>query len=578
MLESGNEGNNVMPSQSTTADPAISPAESPETEDHLTVAKRTRSPSDLVKWGSIVVALISLVMLSRTLPFDRLVDVLKTKASDFGVWGPVIFGGAYVLAAVLAVPGSALTLASGAVFGLFWGTVIVSIASTTAAAIAFLIARYFARERIEERASRFPRFAAVDRSIGQGGAKIIAMLRLSPVMPFSIGNYLFGLTSIRFGPYVAASWLFMLPGTFMYVYLGHVAAQGLASTGAGASGKTTGEWALLAVGLIATAVVTVYISKLARRALQEHAALDDAQSAAKPPTAENGDAQAPGAGGSRTVLLATVAAVLFSLTWYAQGKKDSIAGIFGPAPVTMKEAYALDTGGAAFDHSAFDKLLRKYVDDDGRVDYRALKRDDKRLDGYIHSIARADFDKLDRDEKLAFLINAYNAFTLRLILDHYPVDSIKEIPSDKRWKHKRWRIGSRVLSLDQIEHEEIRPKFKEPRIHFALVCAAVGCPKLLNRAFIADLLEDQLEQQTVYAHRSGRWFAFGPGDDVVSLTQLYKWYGSDFKQNAGSVLKFAARYSKDLKKAVESERKLKIKWLDYDWKLNDRENADSGKK
>jgi hypothetical protein len=177
---------------------------------------------------------------------------------------------------------------------------------------------------------------------------------------------------------------------------------------------------------------------------------------------------------------------------------------------------------------------------------------------------------MGRDQKLALLINAYNAFTLRLILDHYPLGSINDIPDQERWKAKRWRLAGETVSLDQIEHERIRPKFAEPRIHFALVCASVGCPKLRGEAYVAERLEEQLEAQARTIHGDSRWFSFDADAKTVRLTQLYRWYGGDFKQQAGSVPAFAAQFSPALKKALDEGEKVDLRWIDYDWSLNGR--------
>ena len=252
---------------------------------------------------------------------------------------------------------------------------------------------------------------------------------------------------------------------------------------------------------------------------------------------------------------------------------DAIQSLFGPTSVRLVEAYSANASGPTFDHSTFDDLLKKHVSGDGWVDYDGHQKDSVRLDAYIAGIAKAPFDALDRNEKLALLINAYNAFTLRLILDYYPVDSIKGIPAAKRWAHKRWQVGTQTWSLDQIEHEQIRPKFHEPRVHFALVCAAVGCPKLRNEVYRAEWLEEQLDDQTQYANTHERWFRFDPDKGIVHLTKLYKWYGGDFEQVAGTVLDYAARYSPQLKQALDAERKPNIRWLNYDWSLNSKENA-----
>jgi len=171
-----------------------------------------------------------------------------------------------------------------------------------------------------------------------------------------------------------------------------------------------------------------------------------------------------------------------------------IARYFGPPAVVMGQAAekADDNKvptGPDFDHSAFDALLRKHVDAAGMINYAALKQEQAPLDEYIIRIKSANLDTMSKDQRLALLINAYNAFTLRLIIDHYPIKSIKDIPEKDRWRAVRWSIDKRVMSLDQLEHEEIRPKYNEPRIHFALVCAAVDCPPLRTGSSTAAKLE-----------------------------------------------------------------------------------------
>lgn len=508
----------------------------------------------------------------HSVPFDQAIDRLQTTVGGLGPWGPIVFGLAYVVAALLFVPGSALTLASGALFGPLWGTVTVSVSSTTAAALAFLIARYLARDKVATQAAKFPKFAAIDEAIGQGGPKIVAMLRLSPAVPFSLGNYLYGLTSIRFWPYVLISWIFMLPGTFMYVYLGHVGQVGL-STAAGAQvGRTPGEWTLLAVGVLATIAVTVYMTRLARKAIRERTRIQDMteSTAVTEPSmlTKNHSRRWP----LSATLLLLFAVVTLAGASYSCTHRTALRGLFGPPTAKLQEAYAQTPDSAKFDHGIFDALLRKHVDADGWVDYAALQVESAKLDAYLQTVEHVDFERLGRNEKLALLINAYNASTLRLILDHFPISSIKDIPDAKRWDAKRWNVGGNTWSLNQIEHEQIRPKFVEPRVHFALVCAAVGCPKLRNEAYRADRLDEQLDDQSRYVHAHDRWFEFDAQKALVRLTKLYDWYGDDFKQVAGSVLNFAARYSPELKKMIDGGTKPRIEWLDYDWKLNDKTN------
>jgi hypothetical protein len=277
--------------------------------------------------------------------------------------------------------------------------------------------------------------------------------------------------------------------------------------------------------------------------------------------------------GARPVLwgfgLATAVALVLAIGW-AREIRDSVRGLFGPPAVAMAEVYEQDEAGPRFDHQSLQAVLKKHVDADGWVDYTGLAGEPGRLDAYIAAVSKAPFDELDRNETLALLINDYNAFTLRLILDHYPVGSIKDIPASKRWDDVRWNVGGHVWSLNQIEHEQIRPKFEEPRIHFALVCAAVGCPPLRHEAYTAERLAEQLDDQARSVHRNERWFRFDRQRNVVELTKLYSWYGGDFEQASGSVMAYAAAYSPELKHAIDSGSPPKVRWLDYDWRLNDK--------
>lgn len=524
---------------------------------------QSKTRASIVRSLSLLTVVVCAIVLARLVPVERGVQTLRVWLEGAGAWGPVVFCASYLAAALLFVPGAALTLLAGFLFGLVWGPVLVSIASTAAAAIAFLIARYFARDAVARLARRSPRFGAIDRAIEDGGWKIVALLRLSPVFPFSAGNYLFGLTAARFVPYILASWLFMLPGTFLYVYLGHVSGEGLAAA-SGARTRSAGEWAMLGVGLLATAVVVVYVTRLARRALDTRAPL------AEPPATA-----APKPRPLATALLAVGAVFAVAMTLIAYSRRNALRGLFGPPLAVLSEAYADSPDGEEFDASAYDDLVKRHIDGDGWVDYAGLWDDREKLDAFLKAVAEAPFHKLDRDGKLAFLINAYNAFTLRLILDHWDggkFQSIMDIPSDQRWDAVRWKVGESTWSLNQIEHEQIRPKFREPRVHFALVCAAVGCPRLRNEAYRGRDIEAQLEDQSKRTHQDQRWVQHDEGADVVRLTMLYQWYGNDFEQVSGGVLAYVAGYRPDVKKALEAG-KPRIEWIAYDWKLNDRRNS-----
>ncbi len=526
-----------------------------------------------MKFISIGLILVSVLVIARSLPINQWIEVLENWLNTLGWWGPGIFAGIYIIATVLLLPGSALTLAAGAIFGLWIGLAAVSVGSTLGAGAAFLIGRYFARGAVLRMAERNSKFGAIDRAIGEGGWKIVAMLRLSPVVPFNLQNYMYGLTPIRFWPYLLTSWIAMLPGTFLYVYIGYIARQ--AAAGDGGGGGQTGKWIFLGVGLLATVVVTRYIVKLAQKQLAEQSDMPDELQ-------ETTDEQQPkaaeskAAGGWRVALppaLAVVAIAAAAFMWINQ-EQVANALSFGPPRVTPEETYERKPDGPTFDHSIFDAIVTAHVDDDGWVDYAAIVADQSGLDEYLGQLEKAPFDELGRDEKLALLINAYNAFTIKLIVDNYDTvknasDGIKAIPGDERWDAKRWRVGTYTWSLNQIEHEQIRPNFAEPRIHFALVCAAVGCPPLRNEAFAADSLDAQLEEQTQYVHSYATWFRFDADASKVHLTKLYQWYGGDFEQSAGSVLQYVAQYAPALRSALEEGNSPTTQWLDYNWKLND---------
>jgi uncharacterized membrane protein YdjX (TVP38/TMEM64 family) len=185
-----------------------------------------------------------------------------------GALGPLVFILGYAAAVVAFVPGSLLTLAAGAIFGLGWGTLYVLVAATLGSAAAFLVARGVARGAVERRLAGNPKLAAIDRAIGREGRRIVLLLRLSPAFPFSMLNYALGLTRVRFADYVVAS-IGMLPGTLLYVYSGKLAGDVAALAGGAAPARGAGYWTLLAVGLVATLLVTVLVTRTARRALAE---------------------------------------------------------------------------------------------------------------------------------------------------------------------------------------------------------------------------------------------------------------------------------------------------------------------
>lgn len=299
----------------------------------------------LVRGASVLLLLAGLAAALRALPIEALLARVQGAVGN-GAMGMLGFGAAYVVSALLLVPGSALTLAAGALFGTLRGMLVVSVASTTAAALAFLAARHLARARVQALAGRHRAFRAVDRAIADGGWKVVGLLRLSPAMPFSVENYLFGLTAVGFWPYVLASWAFMLPGTALYVSLGH------AGRAAAAGSRSAAEWVLLAAGLAATAGLTAYLTRRARRALAQQ---DLGPEAAAEATARS----SPQAARTAPVVLPVIGIMAFGLGLWARSNQDHLRYLAGPPIVAQREAYAAEPDGPVFDHAVFDALQKK---------------------------------------------------------------------------------------------------------------------------------------------------------------------------------------------------------------------------
>jgi len=228
-------------------------------------------------------------------------------------------------------------------------------------------------------------------------------------------------------------------------------------------------------------------------------------------------------------------------------------------------------------HTRFDAILREYVND-GVVDYKGLKLDEGLLDQYLVELDSADPSSMDRAERLAFWINAYNAFTLKLILNYYPgIESIKDIPSSKRWNASIWSVDGEMKSLDQIEHKILR-KMDEPRIHFAIVCASISCPDLLSRAYLPESLDEQLDEaaggflkdSTKGAQAVKEEGALWGTNHTLYLSSIFDWFEGDFEKASGSVVDFVLPYLPETMKGyVDAHRdELRTKSLDYDWRLN----------
>ena len=221
-------------------------------------------------------------------------------------------------------------------------------------------------------------------------------------------------------------------------------------------------------------------------------------------------------------------------------------------------------------HNIWDGLAKKHINEQGLVDYKAFKKDVKTLDGYLAMLGKnPPKDSWSKDEKIAYWINAYNANTVKLILDYYPVKSIKDIGSSIQipfvstpWAKKFIKIGDETMSLDNIEHGTLRKDFDEKRIHFALVCGAMSCPRLRNEAYTPEKLDAQLNDQ-------GDEFLNNPAKNKIDpkkseLSKYFDWYKGDWKDDDKSIVYWVNKYAK-----TKINEDTDISYVDYNWALNE---------
>lgn len=216
-----------------------------------------------------------------------------------------------------------------------------------------------------------------------------------------------------------------------------------------------------------------------------------------------------------------------------------------------------------FKHQAFDELLRKYVTSSGKVNYKGFKTEISKLNNYIKELDKqyVNYNSWSKNKQLAFWINVYNAHTIKLITDNYPVSSITKIKGGKPWDYKFIKLGDKTYTLNQVENEIIRPKFNEPRIHFAVNCAAKSCPKLMNKAWTENNLNSALTIQT-------KAFLANTTENQLSakqvkLSKIFEWYNADFTKN-GSLISFINKYS-----STSVNENAKVSYNEYNWQLNE---------
>jgi hypothetical protein len=229
----------------------------------------------------------------------------------------------------------------------------------------------------------------------------------------------------------------------------------------------------------------------------------------------------------------------------------------------------LTTQVFSFDHShkTYDAILKKYVAN-GRVDYKSLKTETS-LKGYLDSLSAVtvgEYNAYSKEQKLAFLINSYNAFTIQLILDNYPLKSIRNIGilPLAAWKKEFFTLLGEERSLGWIEHEKLRKDFDEPRIHFAIVCASIGCPPLINEAYTPEKLEVQLQTVMNQFLNDSAKNRYDAESNTLYISSIFDWFKQDFTKK-GSIIDFIQASMK-----VKIGKEPKIKYTYYDWNLNEK--------
>lgn len=246
--------------------------------------------------------------------------------------------------------------------------------------------------------------------------------------------------------------------------------------------------------------------------------------------------------------------------------------------------FAGSAAAQGFDHSVWDRVLRQYVTEDGRVDYGALKANRAEFDGYIAQVAvrspeshPQDFST--REAQLAYWINAYNALTIRGIIDHWPTKSVRDLGFlFAFFRRDDYTVGGKKVSLNYIENEVIRKQFSEARIHFALVCASLGCPKLRREAYTPERLEQQLEDGARYFINEARNLKIDAERNRVTVSKIFDWYGGDFEkyvkakgtsETGHPILDYIRQHASEAnRRALESLKKPSVDYADYSWTIN----------
>lgn len=437
---------------------------------------------------------------------------------------PLIYIAAYAAATTLAIPGSLLTLAGGAIFGVVQGTIYTTIGANIGANAAFGVARFLGRSGVQRLAG--DRLDALDRATANHGFRGLLTLRLIPAVPFNALNFGSGLTAISWSSYALATAIGIFPGTVVYTMFADALLAG---------SREASQGALIRV-LISGALL-ILLSFL-------------------PSIAKKFGVRIPGS----AALLVLIAVVV---------------------PAGALRAQALPS------NDDFNSVLEAVVQQP-LVDYAGLTERSDQLDAYLAQMAATDptaVASASREERLAFWINAYNACMLRLVADHYPIqksgglfsrikNSVAGRPANSVWQisdvfsTKHCRIAGEDRSQDDIEHSIIRP-MGEPRIHFAVNCAAISCPVLWPEAYEADRLDEQLDRAVMRLVQTPEHFTVE--GSTIRMNKVLDWFKDDFGGEDGLRTFFAPYLAQDAA-ALIVDPGSEIHFFEYDWTLNDTRN------
>ena len=453
-------------------------------------------------------------------------------------WAAPIFVGIYAAATALAVPGTILTLAGGAVFGFWWGTVYNFIAANIGANAAFLVARSLGGDAVRRLIGKDSKVLnKLDGIVERHGFRGLLTLRLIPLVPFNALNFGSGLMALKWRTYATATLIGILPGTAVYTFFADAILQG-------SQEASRDAWLrVLLAGLLL--VLLGFLPTILRKM----------------------NVRLPGMS-TMVVFLSTAVVTMGGL------------GLMGGARAASARQLP--------DHGDFTGVLAAVVIG-AQVDYAELAADDAGLRAYLDRLATTDISAVtsgSRDERLAFWINAYNACMLKRVIEHYPIRKAGGVqglknraagrPANSVWQIEDVFTGDHCVvageerSQDEIEHEIIRP-MGDPRIHLAVNCAARSCPPLIDRAYLPGTLQEQLDERVRAFMANTEHFDVTTGGDRATLhvNKVLDWFKEDFGGNDEGVKAFFAEFADGHHRDALLDPDTKVEFFDYDWTLND---------